>query len=230
MNKTTDLLNATFWDNNYAMRVIDIISGNDITYNEVVIPYIKKAASHLLCTTSSVLDIGCGSGIITNILSESFSVTGIDISKKSIEYCKQSYPGIPFFCESIFHYNTKEKYDACFAVLVLHSIEDLSELYSTVNALLQPRGKFIIILPHPCFWPFEKIDCFNSYLAEEKYILPFRIKNNNNYSSNMIYFHRTLSTYIQNAEIKGFRIISFEELYEKDISKCDLIALIFEKQ
>ena len=229
MDINTDKQNALFWDMNISVRVQDIISGNDITYNTVVIPYIKQEVKQLVCSSDTILDIGCGSGILTNILAKSCKVIGLDISPESIAFCKKSYPNISFICKSIFQYHPKVLFDTCFAVLVLHCMEDLSKFYHSVNLLLRTGGSLLIVIPHPCFWPYHKIESFINYSSAEKYILPFRIKNNHHYPSNMLYFHRTLSEYINRAAQNDLHIEKIEELFEKGRSKSDLISLIFRK-
>ena len=72
----------------------------------------------LLCDlkpTESILDIGCGCGMmalaLTNYLQPTASYTGFDISKKAIQWCQKNissrFPNFHFFHADIYneHYN-----------------------------------------------------------------------------------------------------------------------------
>lgn len=71
-----------------------------------------------------VLDVGCGHGHGTNILSKHFDVIGIDKNRKAISEAKSLYPHIRFVClaaEKIL--NIEERFDA---IICMESIEHFS--------------------------------------------------------------------------------------------------------
>lgn len=65
-----------------------------------------KLLTDKISNGSTVLDLGCGSGVpVTKILSESYEVTGVDISEKQIELAKLYVPGAKFFHKDILDFD-----------------------------------------------------------------------------------------------------------------------------
>lgn len=64
-------------------------SQNDI-WNTTLLPYQKHVLNDLLALipgdVNSILDVGCGNGLITNTLSESIKVVGLDISSEALRH------------------------------------------------------------------------------------------------------------------------------------------------
>ena len=97
-----------------------------------------------------LLDFGCGSGTITNKLSNVVkSIDAIDISSGMLEFAKKqaeknSISHINYLHVSIFdeRFNDK-KFDVISAFNVLHYIDDIPRLITRINTLLKPNGIFI---------------------------------------------------------------------------------------
>lgn len=51
-------------------------------------PKIEKVLEWIPSDTKTILDVGCGNGVITNILGKHFEVTAVDRSKKALTYVK----------------------------------------------------------------------------------------------------------------------------------------------
>ena len=82
------------WDNNLTERAKDIGDGDDKTYINVIVPHVINLLNNHFTSSIDVLDIGCGCGYLTNILSKNHpNITGIDISKISIEYAQKNRTG-----------------------------------------------------------------------------------------------------------------------------------------
>jgi SAM-dependent methyltransferase len=61
-----------------------------------------------ICTDKApvnILDFGCGNGLLCSYLKQTqmdnIRYTGLDISQKFIDFCRTTYPGIPFICSDI---------------------------------------------------------------------------------------------------------------------------------
>lgn len=229
-------LNSSYWNANCYVRASDIESGNDITYNSVVVPYVDKFVKMYADSNDRILDIGSGCGFLTNIISKTNNVVGIDIADELVNYSRQLYPHISFQHKSIYSYlNSNENFNICIATLVVHTLSSISDFFKVVRSLLLNNGYLMFIIPHPCFWIEKKISGFNKYRDNNIYILPFNINSNNNYPAKMIYFHRTLSDYFNTAVNSEFEVLRIDELYESDSNlkkgyKSDLIAFILKKK
>ncbi len=64
---------------------------------------------------SKILDIGCGTGILSHIFqSMGYEVTGIDFAESAILKAKEKYNNIEFYCQDASNLNLNKKYDLIF--------------------------------------------------------------------------------------------------------------------
>ena len=61
---------------------------------------------------NSILDVGCGTGILANELKNmNFKVTGIDISNEMIDVANETTTGIEFLVSDMRNFNLNKKFD-----------------------------------------------------------------------------------------------------------------------
>jgi SAM-dependent methyltransferase len=207
------------WDQNFLMRSHDIETGVDLTYNNIIIPYIKKTIQNLAGPQDTILDIGSGCGYLTNIIAQEHPrITGIDISEESVRYARKKYPGISFINGDICKLQEFPPVDLCLAVMVLNYVPNLSDFFLNVNNLLTRSGVVVFLVPHPFYWPLGRISDKKTfdYRSENLYTIPFQIRNNKKYPADILYFHRPLEIYFKRIFDAHFSVRSFTELYEDD--------------
>ena len=129
------------------------------------------ARKHIVLTTiarhfrpsgkSSVLDIGCGAGLMLNALQQYGETSGMDNAETAIEICREVFPGevrlgylpdqVPF-PRTAFHLVT--------ALDVIEHIDDDIESLKSIHALLAPGGMAVITVPAYMFlWSeFDEIN------------------------------------------------------------------------
>jgi trans-aconitate methyltransferase len=91
-----------------------------------------------------VLDVGCGTGTLTEKISESGAiVTGIDTSLEMISKAKQAYPLIKFFVKDATDFSFNEKFDAAFSNATFHWIQNHSKAIKCIYDSLKPGGRFV---------------------------------------------------------------------------------------
>lgn len=92
-----------------------------------------------------VLDIGCGTGALTNQIAElGHDVTGIDQSLNMIHQAKESYPKLNFLQQDILKPTDQlQQYDIAFSNAVFHWITDQELLVKSINAHLNENGQLI---------------------------------------------------------------------------------------
>ncbi|KZX16398.1 class I SAM-dependent methyltransferase [Methanobrevibacter curvatus] len=97
-----------------------------------------------------ILDLGCGTGVVTKNLKELFpnsTVTCLDLSPKMIEIAKEklkNYKGIEFFVGDFLNFEFEEGYDAVLSSLAIHHINDNDKktLYKRIYNILNKGGIF----------------------------------------------------------------------------------------
>ena len=99
----------------------------------------------------SIIDMGCGTGEFSNELSKyNLKVTGIDISNKSIEICKDKYgEKINFEVKDIENTSIKENsIDIIFLGGILHHFPDRSKVFKEAHRILKKEGRIFAFDPN----------------------------------------------------------------------------------
>lgn len=205
------------WDKNVLTRALDIEGSTDLSYTKTIMPWALSKVIEHTSEDSTILDVGCGCGFITNAVynRNRRNIEGIDLSCRSIEYCRERYPHIPFVCQDIYTVPKISKYDLCIAIMVANNVPDMEAFFAIMHAVLQKNGKVVLVIPHPCFWPEKRIEPSTfCYKRDDRYTIPFSTKGRKDYTSNIFYFHRPLEAYIQCITKLGFQINFCQGIYE----------------
>lgn len=144
-------------------------------YDELMkeVPYDMWVGYYLLLLISSgqqprtMLEIGCGTGIITELLhKEGFEVVGVDISAKMIELAKAKskrlQTKIKYVVADATDFQLNQKFDAAYSFFdSLNNIldpRDLLKCFQLVYEHLQPGGSFIFDLNTPYAFEHKMFD------------------------------------------------------------------------
>lgn len=118
-------------------------------------PYLKIIDSTIQ-KNYTVLDIGCGTGYITNLLSlrhPDINLTGIDFSNgidHAIEFAKKHYlNNVHFIKKDFLDFETDQRFDVVLAQGVLHHIPNFELAFEKAKSLVNPGGKLVVGLYHP---------------------------------------------------------------------------------
>lgn len=90
-----------------------------------------------------ILELGCGSGLLTEKLVREFSAKdycAIDIVEECRDYIGKISPDIKFYQSDIETYEFQEKYDLIISNAVFQWIEDLPEFIEKLKNCLTPNG------------------------------------------------------------------------------------------
>lgn len=205
------------WDEVVITRALDLEQGTDLSYINIIKPWVLDNVLKFTNEKSNILDIGCGCGYLTNCIYglNRQNITGIDISQISVDYANKKYSHINFQYQDICTMVGNEQFDLCTAVMVLNNCPNIDSFLTSVYKALLPNGHMLIVLPHPCFWPIKHIKN-NSFLYEkdESYNIIFSTKGRSDYNADITYYHRSVSSYLNSLYKNGFQIKMICELCE----------------
>jgi malonyl-CoA O-methyltransferase len=94
---------------------------------------------------SRLLDVGCGTGLLTRTLEESVEVVGVDVSPEMLELAHKGRPSGTWRVHS-YHQPIPEelgRFDVALAVGCLEFCEDLPQVLSHLGAALKPGGRML---------------------------------------------------------------------------------------
>lgn len=169
----------------------------------------------------SVLDLGCGFGWHCRYAREqqASSVIGVDISEKMLQQAREKTndPAISYIRMPIedIHFSSSQ-FAVVLSSLAFHYIESFEAICKKVYDCLKPGGSFVFSVEHPIFtsrneqdWCYDDhgnrlhwpVDHYQSEGLRETAFL----------TDNVIKYHRTLSTYINDLIHAGFRIKAVKE-------------------
>lgn len=95
---------------------------------------------------STILDLGCGNGVLTNQFAEKgLSTIGIDSSEEMLEIARRNYPEIEFILSDATHFTLRKPVDIVFSNAVFHWIDKSKQLdmMKCVYHALNVGGQFV---------------------------------------------------------------------------------------
>ena len=123
-----------FWDK-YANE-------NESKFNEEFAKFVRDLAVSLRCT--SVLEIGCGTGIDLKLFPETFEVHGIDLNDTALNIAKEKLDKFDFKKSSIVDLPFKDSsIDFVFTHQLLNYLED-DVLEKGISEMYRVAGKYIM--------------------------------------------------------------------------------------
>lgn len=205
----------------------ELVGSEGMHYHKAVIfPNLLKLFNFTDCSAPSLLDIGCGQGVLSRILPEEVAYYGIDLSSELIECAKRRQKGkrCKFFVGDATKRLPIEKRDFTHAVilLALQNMEEPKLALANAARHMKSGGKLFIVMNHPCFriarqshWgvdeekklQYRRIDRYMSPLK-----IPIRAKPSKGKNSvTTLSFHHPLSSYFLWLKEAGFSVTSLQE-------------------
>ena len=132
------------------------ISGKNFESKSEYILFLKhlfayEFAQKNISEHSAILEIGCGEGYGTNLLSKKFMITGLDIYEQVINHASEKYGSAT--CKFLLFNGEKIPYpantfDAVVSFQVIEHIKDDINFVSEVFRVLKRKGVFLITTPN----------------------------------------------------------------------------------
>lgn len=159
----------------------------------------------------NILDLGCGTGYLTHLISESgANVIGIDNSKEMIEKAQHQYPKIDFRILSAEDFNFKESMDGIFSNATLHWVLNKQQAIECIYDSLKSGGRLVMEMGGK--------DNVNSIIISLKNTL---LKHGFVKESGInLWYFPSLSAYTSLLESKGFRV-TYATHYDRETKLQD---------
>ena len=145
-------LSSEWWNENGKFQSLHKFTDIRIQYVNRVVSKYKKQDKKYRLDKLSCLDIGCGGGLLSERIARlGASVTGIDVTKNSIEIAKihafNSGLNINYIntdVSSFIRENSSKKYDLIIASEVVEHLDNRSLFFEEVSKLLKNKGILIL--------------------------------------------------------------------------------------
>jgi SAM-dependent methyltransferase len=200
-------------------------SGSDF-YNLLIVPAVLRQLGAK--PGQSVLDVGCGQGILGRALAAAgVGSVGVDASPSLIEAARARAGSFERYLvgdvRALAQVLSAQRFDHAVLVLCLQDIDRIEPVLQDVAKLLKTGGRCVIVLTHPCFripkrsgWGFDeewgiqyrRVDAYLTSAALPIKTHPGKPSDTSATTS----FHRPLSAYIDACGKAGLGIVAAEEL------------------
>lgn len=173
-----------------------------------------------------VLDLGCGFGWHCRYAREqgASSVVGIDISENMIQKAREltNDPLISYIKTPIEDFAfLEDQFDVVISSLAFHYIESFPSICEKIYHALIPSGSFVFSVEHPIFtsraeqdWHYDKAGNRLHWPVDDYQIEG--IRETSFLNENVLKYHRTTSTYINDVIQAGFVIHAVKESFPSD--------------
>ncbi|MBM3184184.1 MAG: class I SAM-dependent methyltransferase [Chlamydiae bacterium] len=193
-------------------------------HQSVILPRITKLLD--LKQAHSLLDLGCGQGVLSRQLPKNVSYVGVDLSKNLIEQARKMNKRAECtfikadICESL--PIEKKDFDRASFILSLQNMKHGEKAILNASRHLQKDAILVLVLNHPCFriprqssWGIDEkaklqYRRINRYMTSLE--IPLQIHPGKGEKSEIFYsYHHNLSDYAAWLQQAGFAITMMEE-------------------
>ncbi len=207
-----------------AAQWYDSVVGDQGSYyhQQIVLPGVLRLLN--LKPGSSLLDLGCGQGVLAGRIPKDISYLGLDAARALITKAKMRHKGhafqyaditkpLPIPAQKLFTHAT--------IILALQNMADPQKVIENVKLHLAPGAKLVIVLNHPCYriprqssWGFDEAAKMqyrrvNCYMSEQN--IPIFTNPGQQDTSTTVSFHHPLSAYFSFFQNAGLLVQGLEE-------------------
>lgn len=121
-------------------------------HRELILPYLEKSLN--LKELTSVLDLGCGQGVLEKLLHPKCRYLGVDAAQSLLDKARQSATSKQhqFLCADLSQQQAfGQSFQLAIFLLSLQNIPQAHQAITTAASHLLPDGKLALVLNHPCF-------------------------------------------------------------------------------
>lgn len=191
-------------------------------HQHLILPKIKQLLD--LQPTDSLLDLGCGEGVLERTIPENQKYLGIDIGDALLKEARKKAKSTQ---HRFMLWNLTRKvnfpglYSKAVCILALQNMVNGKQCVENAAAGLEKNGQFILVLNHPCFriprqssWGIDEKNKLqyrkvNRYLSDLE--IPIQMSPGKDQSKMTWSYHHPLSTYFTWLHEAGFVVEDCQE-------------------
>lgn len=212
---------TTSWESSH--KWYDSIVGEKGHYyhEQIVLPNSLRLLN--LKPNDSLLDLGCGQGVLARSLPDGIKYVGVDAAPSLIQKARAKSKHSFYVADITAPLKVKQApFSHAALILAVQNLEHVEGAFKNAASNLKPGGLFIIVMNHPCFriprqssWgideskklQYRRLDIYMSSLK-----IPIQTNpGQKDKSATTWSFHRPLSFYFQKLAEAGFMIQEVEE-------------------
>lgn len=191
-------------------------------HQHIILPGVIRLLA--LQPTDSVLDIGCGQGVLASRIPREVGYLGFDAARTLLASAKARHKGRSFqYADSTkpLPLPPQKKFTCATIILALQNMADPAAVLQNIQVHLEPNAKLVIVLNHPCYriprqssWGFDEQSKMqyrrvNCYMSEQN--IPIFTNPGQENTPTTVSFHHPLSSYFSFLQKAGFMVQGLEE-------------------
>lgn len=206
------------WNKAAKLRKEQIESGLDLTFSKVFLPYYLELVLKL--RPISLLEVGCGTGHLCSALSSQiYNVVSLEPSCGMYEIASDVLreTKVQLINKPLQDFKSEKAFDLIISHMCIQTINEIDNLFESINLHMDKNSVFIFTIPHPCFYNDYK----KFFLSEEySYMVPINknitfaiTKDSGRPISGVPYNHRPLSSYFNSLRMRDMLVVDFHEIF-----------------
>lgn len=191
-------------------------------HQHIILPGVLRLLQ--LQNSSSLLDLGCGQGVLAGRIPKEVGYLGLDAARALLAKAKDRHKGrsfqyaditkpLPLPATKVFTHAT--------IILALQNMAEPEKVFLNIKPHLAPGATLVIVLNHPCFriprqssWGFDEAAKLqyrriNCYMSPQN--IPIFTNPGQAASETTVSFHNPLSAYFTFLQSAGFMVQGLEE-------------------
>jgi SAM-dependent methyltransferase len=109
-------------------------------------------AQRIQLRDARILDVGCGTGWLGNVLLPFGQVWGMDLSEAAVAEGRCRHPGVQFLLGDFLTVDPPGPFDFVSSADAINNMYDPAAFVERIGALLRPGGTFLLMTPNLAVW------------------------------------------------------------------------------
>ncbi len=131
----------------------------------------------VLPNRSTILDIGCGSGLLVDKLAKiGYQASGLDWSEPAIRFAREHYQGEYLLADVEQGISIGRTFDCAVASHILEHMENPHEFLQSVKRILEPEGYLVIAVPNLDWWNPKSLYRSVSTIFDPEHVIGYSVK------------------------------------------------------